>query len=273
MTDTLDREMGLYQCSIATSLAIEGAAHTGERTDLKGQPPIHEFECVWFNLRTLIRNAFNAYESQHRDTLLVDTLIATVEEDWSAVQAAIKSHVPNCEVSLYLCTYDGIGRILPHANFKGSTTGKQMVYESLEKDVMRHFMNEYKETLKEFKWKLNGDKRCVLVTHHPMDLVSASNFPDLLLLESHTGAVKGPKHWWTKLAIKRDGPIIPFNLTMLQIFGDGAMLKPQPLKIRQTLLKISEKRHWHPLTTMSKILQDVQLEYEPHLVTFLRQYQ
>ena len=272
MVDPLNRTVGLYQCSIPTSLAIEGAAHTGERADLKGRPPIEDFESVWFNLRTLIRNAHNAFDRDDQTMLTTDVLIKTVEDDWEAVQQAIHTHNPQCDVELYLCTYEGISKRLPHANFKNSTTGKQMVYEALEKDVIRHFMAEYKDTLKVFKQELSGSKRCVLVTHLPLDMVSSSKFPDLRLLESHTGVVKGPMQWWTKLNVKRDGPVIPFNL-MMQIFGDSSTFSPQPLKIRKALLNISEKRHWHPLTTVSKIMQDVSLEHEPHLHAFLRQYQ
>lgn len=272
MTDLLDRTVGLYQCSIGTSLAIEGAAHTGDKVDLKGTPPIYKFESVWFNLRTLIRNAYNSYDKDFQESLLVDTLIKTVEDDWALVQQGIQGHVPECEVVLYLCTYERISAALPNAAFRNSTTSKQMIYEALEKDVIYHFMEEYKDTLQQFRWKLKGSKRCTIITHIPLDLVSASQFPAMELLESHTGALKGPKDWWTKMSVKKDGPIIPFNLAMLQIFGDNATLKPQDLKVRKRLLEISEKRHWHPLTTLSKIKQDVTLEYEPHLVEFIRKF-
>lgn len=266
------RKLGWFGASIGTSLAFERISNTGEFQENEGAPLIQDMESIWINLRTLIRNANNAVESQDQIYLTGQQLSEAVAEDWDAINNAVAEVNPNCELRLYLCTYEGINAEFPNANFRNNRTTKQLSYETVERDVISYFLDNYSEELLKFKWQLSGSKGCVLMTHLPLDLVSYPKFPSLKLLESHTGAVKERRHWHTKMNIKKDGPVIPFCRSMLVIFGDSSMFSPQPIKARKTLLEISSKNQWHPLTTMAKIEQDVKLAHEPHLLDFIKQY-
>jgi len=272
MVDSLDRALGTLGISYATSLAIEGASSTGEYLDRDKPPMVSTFEDFWINLRTLIRNAINAFPTIDQISLSSETVIDAVKHDWDTVHELMPMYNPHVKTVLYLCTYEDLDTKFPLANFKNSNTTKQLHNESLERDTIAYFIENHKTELKLLNSSLAGDKRCVLLTHLPLDLLSASNFPKLSLLESHTGALKERRDWHTKLSIKKDGPVIPFNKTMLQIFGDGVTLAAQPIKIRKLLLAISEKRLWHPLTTQSKIMQDIKLSNDRNLLEFVNRY-
>lgn len=264
------RTIGWSGASIGTSLAFEAITNTGEFENIE-PAKVLDMESIWLNLRTLSRNAINAFSTEEKPYLKIDTVIEAVNEDIAALRTLIEGLNPNCDLRVYLCTYESANKDFPDAKFKNSNTPKQQQIETLDRGVFKYFVEESDEELLKFDWRLKGHKRCVLLTHLPLDLVSHDKFPELLLLESHTGKLKARKDWHTKINKGKTDAIIPFNKAMLVIFGD-AMFSPQPMPIRKMLLKISEKRQWHPLTTIAKIVQDIELEYEPHLLEFVRKY-
>lgn len=272
MVESFDRTTGVYNISIGTCLALESITNTGEFEGFHEKPPYLTIDCIYLNLRTLIRNAINAFESKHHMQLNTHTLIECVEEDYEEYVGTIAEYNTNCEVVLYLCDYRELSEVFPYCKFKNSTTAKQHIVEALTREVIGYFQEEYKSNLKVTRWKLEGEKkRCVIQTHLPLDLMSHKHFTELRLLESHTGKIKERREWHTKLHGVKD-VIIPLNLAMLQIFGDGAMISPQDLKARKMLIEIARKRGWHAMTTNDKINSDIRLEHEPYLLDFYRRY-
>src|SRR5690606_9561418 len=82
----------------------------------------------------------------------------------------------------------------------------------------------------------------MLLTHIPVDLLSADRFSKLVLLESHTGAIKPHLSWYTKLTNGKELFRMPFNRFTLQVFGDnGVHFAPMPMKMKQAVKDISEK--------------------------------
>ena len=75
---SVDRTFGFYSVSIASSLAFEGLLHTGEYADWKGELPIHSYQEIYLNLRTLFRNAFYAFE-ENRERLTPDVMQTSIE--------------------------------------------------------------------------------------------------------------------------------------------------------------------------------------------------
>jgi len=273
MVDTDKRTLGWTGASIGTSLAFERITNTGE-FDTEVEPPaILKMDVIYVNLRTLIRNAYNSYESADQPYLTAEQIAEVVTSDWDSIMASVSAGNAQTEVNVYLCTYEGISEKIPEGNFKNNTTAKQLAFEATERGAIEFFKVNRKDDFSIIKYAHEGEnKRCVMLTHLPFDLLSYTKFKDLLLLESHTGKLKPRQQWHTKLAVKKDGPIIPFNLIMLCIFGDSSMLSAQPIAIRRVLLKISEARKWHALTTHDKIIQDIKLAHEPNLLEFVRRY-
>ena len=272
MPTMLDRTLGFYPISIATSMAFEGVTHMGEYGDRPGEPEITTIEAIWVNLRTLIRNAIGAFTTEEYTRLDDRCVIDSVMDDWEQIRDRIGPQYPQCELRLYLCEYQGLDHAFPNAYFKASETPKQLHYEALERATMTHFVTNLKEELQVFDWKLSGVKRTTLLTHLPIDLLSYHGFPDLQLLESHTGVIKTRRQWASKLQLDKKVTVIPFNRATLAIFGDGVMFRPQPIKPRRVLIQIGEQRNWNSMTTMSRMVEDVKLAYEPFLLEFLLRY-
>lgn len=271
MLSTLERTFGFYPISIATSMAFEGITRVGEYRDRPGEPEIEKIPALWINIRTLARNAIGAFNKDQIDQLTGPLVKETILTDLNGI-LNIMHEYPNVELNFYICEYHDLDRDWPDVRFKKSETAKQRQHEALERGMVTALREELDGHLLVFNWKLSGKKRTVLLTHMPMDLLSYYEFPDLELLESHTGVIKTRRHWFTKLNIDKELTVIPFNRATLCIFGDKVMILPQDLKARRRLIDIGKKRGWNPMTTTSKMISDVQLEYEPFLVEFLRRY-
>lgn len=272
MPSMLDRVLGFYPMSIASSLAFESITHMGEHSDKTGELEINHMEAVWCNIRTLIRNAIYAFTSEEFMRLEHQTVIDAVVNDWECISERIAPQYPQCEFKLYMCEYKGLDHAFPNAFFKSSETPKQHMYEEYERVCLEYFHEHYKDAMLIFDWKLNGPKRTTLLTHLPIDLLSYHGFPDLQLLESHTGTIKQRRQWASKLQLDKSVTVIPFNRATLAIFGDNVMFRPQNLKARRLLISIGEKRGWNTMTTKSRMVEDVKLAYEPFLLDFLLRY-
>ncbi|MCT7476116.1 hypothetical protein N5V81_14120 [Escherichia coli] len=55
---------GSIQCQSPVRWRLKGLLHTGEYADWKGELPIHSYQEIYLNLRTLFRNAFYAFEER-----------------------------------------------------------------------------------------------------------------------------------------------------------------------------------------------------------------
>lgn len=271
MIKSYDRNFGIYNISIATSLAIEGATHTGEYDDANAKDFPLRNKLLMVNLRTLFRNAMNAFPTELQNRMTIGPLIDSVREDMDGILSTLKSVEPDCVVSFYYCTYKKINDRYQKANFYNATTDKQKAYRALEEDFFKNMEKVIGDIheVTEYEIDISASKPTVLLTHHPIDLLSVENFPSLSLLESHTGKVKGPSEWTSKLTGKPE--MIPFSKMTLTLFGDGVVFAPQPIKFRKMILELAKKYKWNYKTSDTRIIEAVKRAYEPHLVKLLRE--
>lgn len=265
--NVVDRKVGFYGMSIATSLALEGLFHSGEFQDSKEKSVVGAYDVLMINIRTLFRNCYYAFE-EDRDRLRTETLFDSLIDDTSALEKAVNTETDGrLKVKYYICTYEGINKTIPSAKFKDATTEIQVEYNAHENSVYKRLMDEY--DIEIFKIEPVCSSPTLLISHYPLDLINAKdNFPSVALLESHTGKVKHKMLWYTKLNGKHQ--TIPFCKAMLIIFGDGVMFSPQDLKVRNVIKKTAEKYNWNQTTTMGRILANLKLMNEPHVVDFIR---
>lgn len=269
--EALDRTLGFFPMSIGTSLAFEGLFRVGDHADMPGKVNHDLYEAIYINMRTLVRNVLQAYEADVLNYIKLDAIVEGVEQDKAQIIATLEEMLPNKKVVFYSTTQKSLNRLFPNARFKTAETPKQKNFEGLENGTLEHLFNQMAEEKSEyiFDVKLDGTLRTLMLTHQPVDLLSAPQFPELYLLESHAGRFKTKKDWYTKLNIKKEVMCIPFTRAMLQIFGDGNMFLAQDLKVRRELVSIGTKRKWHGMTTHSRMIEEIKLEYEPHLYDFV----
>ena len=271
--EKLDRVLGLTGMSIATSLALEGFTHTGEYSDRTGKVPVNDYNLVLLNVRTIIRNGINAFASKDQLLLSSKLIYEVVVDDIEQFIFTLAEVNIDIDVRPYICLFNKLDKMYPEANLKEPTSNKQKLLHAIEADVIKRLIDTKFKNLIVTESQLSAETNSAILTHMPIDLIWRYNFPKLDLLESHTGLIKDKTKWWTKLAtVKKDGPVIPFDIMMLQVFGDGSLFNPAPIGIRRSILEISNKRGWHGLTTISKIKQDIKLSGDKELYEFISKF-
>lgn len=263
------RELGQIPVSIATSRALEGAFGILE-DHVDHNPIINRVDVLYVNLRTLIRNITGAVDKEINEQVLSDDILPVLANELEIIQAAVKQvSKGKVEVVPYVCSYESLKRRFPHAMVKPTTTPKQIFSFTREVNTLADFEQQRLTTLpvKHFDIEFDkDDRKALLLTNYAFDLLQRYKFQVLSLLESHTGAVKPPALWHTKLTNGKELPRIPFDRMTVQMFGDNSNLfSPFPIAYRRKMVMIAEKNNWTPLTTKALILDSVKKEHDPVL--------
>lgn len=262
------REKGQVPISIGTSLALEAAM--GIYPDRpESPPPFSRAKQLWINLRTLVRNLYACLPTDLKETVLPDDLWQFVQEEMSIIPAAVeKGSMGNTRVVYYVSDYKKLAQRFPGAIIKEAKTSKQIVQQKIEEVALELVLqNNQLHHVEFFDFDIQGrHPASFIITHLPVDLLARYHFERLELLESHTGKIKGPGAWNTKLTNGKELSNIPFNSFTLQLFGDnGNMFSPQSLSLRRAVVELAGKRNWTSVTTQEKIRDDVRrVENDAH---------
>lgn len=272
------REKGQLPISIASSLAIESALGIME-SDEPGykppaSPPLLDYDAIWINLRTLFRNLHGSMNRVDADKVHINKFINALHTECLTIQAAITDAARgNCHVVFYAATHKSLGGFYSKAQFKENRTPIQHHYTAVEKNVIEGLWKVW-QTTQDFVFE-NTDitlknestgKKLLLMTHIAVDLLAPAGFQEVTLLESHTGAIKKQKQWYTKLKGGEEMKRIPFDRATLQFFGDkGGMFIPYPKTYREVVLRCAEQNNWTQTTTKGRMLLTLELMRDPHV--------
>lgn len=268
------RETGQIPVSIGTSLALEGAFGILEDHP-NHKPAIGNVDALYVNVRTLIRNIVGSVDSDTAFNLFPEDISTTLINEIQIITSAVSKFTSGkVEVIPYVCSYVSLKRMHPRALLKTTTTEKQTAAFLREINTLAEFKaaEKYFE-VKEFDIDFDEDNRSALIlTNYAFDLLQRYKFRSLSLLESHTGAVKPPPMWYTKLTGGKDLTNIPFDKMTVQFFGDGSNLfSPFPIAMRRKVSGIAVKNKWTPMTTKAYILESIKKEHDPVLEAIIRQ--
>lgn len=253
-----EREKGATPMSIGTSLAVESLCGFGEFPNDK--PHINNINELWVNLRTVFRNFYTAINKYERESAVPEDFIDFFVEDLNVLKSTIEAKSNGyARVVFYFCEYKGLKREFPHAKLKVLTTDKQILDQKLEDALLRYFVKneelcgEFDIRIYDTVFKDKGGVACIL-THHATDLLNRKRFTKLWLLESHTGAIKGPEKWYTKLTGGSKLTRIPFNRLTVQVIGDNNIaFSAMGRNVKAALLEMAESNRWNTVTTLDKV--------------------
>lgn len=269
-----NREKGQVPISIGTSLAIE--AGSGVYPDRpESPPPFTRAKQLWINLRTLVRNLYACLPTDLKETVLPDDLWQAALEEMSIIPSAVEQgSMGNTRVVYYVSDYKGLTSKYPGAILREPKTPKQIFQQKVEDTTLRLMLeNNHQHHVEFFDFDIQGQHPAsFIITHLPIDLLARYRFERLELLESHTGKLKGPGAWNTKLTNGKDLSNIPFNAFTLQLFGDnGHMFAPQSITLRRKMLELAHRWSWTNITTMEKIRDTVKkVDLDAHRETLLK---
>ena len=272
-TYLLDREVGGLPLSISTSMAIESCLGTIEGGN-SASPPVAKYNGLWINIRTMFRNMTGAIPTDFRVQVPPTDYAMALQNEMDTIRAAVTQVTKGLtKVVFYLPSYKSLKRKFPHAQWTAVNTPRQihdLHSETTTLELLRSQVTT--EELIDIDVDLvDSGKTALVLTSYPVDLLSRYNFASMVLLESHTGSIKPPVLWYTKLRNGRELKVIPFDKMTLQVFGDNSLFKPVPIKIRRHLIDVGIKAKWTPNTTKAYVLKTIAAERDPVLETFIKE--
>lgn len=271
MNDILrNRTVSGFPVSIGTSLSLETIfdpvqeVYDKER-EVPPRPDLSKVNLFLFNVNTIIRNIINSitYEDylKVKNEDILDTLLEELEYlNYLFTNSGYK-------FMAYIDTYESVMKNY-HEKIRLPNTEKQLRifkthsycinYLKDKRNIHKlksNFLNIENYLVSNFDSEIkiheSYKNHAYIFTHIPWDLLSYKNFISLTLLESHTGKVKTRSEWNTKYFPigDLDMSFLPFNKTLLLIFGDKVMFKPEPMKIRKKIYDILLSRNINPMTS------------------------
>jgi hypothetical protein len=298
-TDLLSgRTVSTYPLSIGTSLAMESIA--------KGQLPaydegfktpnavnLNQYDEIWINLATLHRNIIGAVGAQHIEELSAESIAQVLGEETQAIEDIVRTNAQGKPLVFYSCGYAGMAKRYPWSTLRSDTTPRQQhasallsktlsTYYKARRDRMQTVDDEHIEVvegavqptvqLKHFTHELvpAQTSKVLLFSHYAVDLLKAKKCHLAHLLESHTGVLKPPALWYTKLQEAKTQPRIPFNSLTLQVFGDSQTFCPQKKDVRAPLLALAEQYKWNANTTTARIKLNLDMMPDKYTADILK---
>lgn len=252
------RVVGEYvPISVATAIAIENACGINPETRLK-KNPIEGVDQFHINIRTLFRNFMGALDTATLRGVPPVFIAPVIIEEMDYIESIVRDYSSGgTKVVFYFSNYKNLEWKYPKAVIRRDNTDKQKAYRVTMNDTMATLFDTVPERIKGYDLKL-GDKdthlaHALMLTNYAYDLLSYREFRDLKLIESHTGAVKERAQWYTKYHNGKELVMIPFREDLIQVFGDSETFVPMDLKLRKLIIDLAVTNRWGPLTTMSKI--------------------
>lgn len=272
-----ERATSAFPISIATSLALE-SIFIGRQDpydpsrSIPNQVDIRQYQQVWFNIKTLIRNIIGAMSDSK--IMNPQEILDILSEEIEIIKDIFRVEGAGIAKPIFY-TSEYIKTKAPHVHqavkVRPANTPAQILYHKNEELILKSFFKHIdKKDDQHLQFKdlievkaIDGTKpKALIVTHFPYDLLSYGEFDKLDLLESHTGVLKSREIWSSKLYKVPNGNmnLLPFIRKTLLVFGDNNMFRPMPIELRRQILDIAERRKWNGLTTKDKVMLDINLD-------------
>lgn len=276
-TSADQRALGQFNLSIATSLAIESAVGVHPDLPPPSSMPIRRYNQLWVNLRTLHRNLMGALPKGVSEQITATEMAVLISEEMETIPDMLKQYGGTLSggVVYYFSNLKDLNRKYPHAALREDNTVKQKLFTQGLEDFMRLMLKHKRDQFELYDDALKGNTfgKSAIITHLAYDLLSAKNFSDLTLLESHTGKFKPQALWHSKYFQGRDLSMIPFTEELLQVFGDTETFQPMDVNLRKAIVELATRRSWSSVTTRARIVAGIdELKNPAHILKLKQLY-
>lgn len=246
-----ERSMSGFPVSVGTGLALETIFSPTQDVidpDRKAPPKIvkDSYNLYLINAATIIRNLLSSLP--YKDLVLIkysdilDTLLTEIEYLTSLFETQ------SLNLKIYHNTYD-VPTITHKDKLRLITTEQQKHIQDITYKCLKYLKSQDDTDVFRDKVSYGKTDTALMISHVPWDFLSHTNFSKLDMLESHTGVVKSRKDWYTKYfkIPDKDMSFLPLLESLLIVFGDTVMFKPDKISVRQELLQKLLDKNTHPL--------------------------
>lgn len=245
-----ERVRGTVPISVGTALALEALPNA----------PMHRYHTFLINLRVIVRNARQAYDQY---TPTTSELFQACKEDIVGLAefiAAMKLKT-DLDIKFYYPSYKGLPRLFPMAKLKGmgKEGTKEREFAVLDQSVIDKLLPEFGKNINHVDSVVpQFAGQALILTAHPVDLVTTDSYARLNLLESHTGAIKNYTLFYTKLTGSDKITNIPMNKLTIQIFGDNSMsFYSQSIAVKNEIRQLADAAHWSTASTPQMVARSI----------------
>lgn len=275
-----ERVMSGFNLSVATGLAMETLfepvrAVVDPDREVPEKLNINKDYLFMINCETLYRNLQGSVSKDVFDNANPEDLVYILLEELRLIESLCGEEGGGYLTPyFYASNYDKVTGYLHRIVKKREPRTELQKLHKKKMDRTLSYLCALREDIKIHESKTDYPKAdsCLIFSHYPYDLLFYKNFRDMNLLESHTGKIKSRVNWSTKYYPFPQGnmDILPFNRTLLLVFGDKVMFSPNEMQLRKYVIDTAVHGKWTPLTTREKMLFDFKRFIpEPYVVAVL----
>ena len=244
------RNVGALGMSVGTSLAFEG----------EGGLAVPSSDNLLLNLRTIIRNAHQAYddiEEGYNETNVYDAVVEDLIKIGNWLNE-VRGNKP-IAMTVYYPSYQSLNKKFRYAGLWEPTSEKQQRYARFVDRISSKLLKEYPKLILSLDCSFpEFSGKGIVITHHPVDLTFTSGTTRLYLLESHTGTLKPYTQWYTKLTGGDDLYYMPFNHLTIQVFGDKSTnFKSSSQGIKKLVKDLAITAKWTSATSYDRVRSSI----------------
>jgi hypothetical protein len=242
--------------SIGTAMAFESIFnHSADEAQVN---KVKHTTRLMINVGTLFRNCIEAHRND--DNYTAQSLATLIGQEMELIEELVKKEMARKpEPFFYYATHDSFQKQYPYALWREKTSERQMARKEIHDETLDILVRQHGVVTSEYsKMSFNFDRYAsgILITHLAHELLRFTDFPDLSLVESHTGVFKNRTAWYTKLSDSKSLPPIPFSIFTLSVCGDANIFKPQP-KARELLIRIAKLDRWRGDSTPKSVRESI----------------
>lgn len=265
-----DRTTSTHPLSIGTSMLLESitrGTHAPYDNAVIVMNRIHEYDSIAFNVHTLCRNILSSCRADKIESVNQQHLYEALRSEIIYIAAALQPIFSLVE--FYYCEYKNLSSVAKSKHPMLDNTDKQKKTTELivkavsamiavQAELAEHDL----EKIKVYKnnYEPPKQKKLLIVTAQPYNLIAIPRTMHCGLLESHTAKIKSRALWYTKLKGAKTLSWMPFNIATIQIFGDGAMFYPYPKSHRDYTISVGEYFKWDTHTTVDRIRLNISFD-------------
>ena len=240
----MSRETGEYPISIGTSICFESLKSAGSEVASQKRETVKK---IIISMDTIIRNLRGACRN---DVLKVGEYVSYLLQEMELIEELSGKLPRKPEVLFYHAVFDGMTDRYPHALLREKSS-KRVDDEYLVKSIISEVALQTPVVIGNYydiSFDVTGDDSSIIIAHRAPELLRFSEFDNMSLLESHTGALKTRVNWYTKFTDGKSLPPMPFCPGTLFICGDNTFFKPR-VAARKFLIAVATANKWRGNTT------------------------